>query len=619
MGDVIQLDTVYPGEDDEQEARRRALEAMRAQIAADTPEALDAEEPGIRAEAMARMASPPPDAPREPVRLPEQVIAPPPRSPAPPGRQGPPPAIAAMGDALRARQGAPVAAPAPAPAEPAAPAPKTGGTPSDRDWEAKAAKAAQGEWEQAQSLTNDNRRRKAIIAALGAVLGASPASVQAALQGGDEPMQLLMAKRRDDAERRSARSAQERSRTDRAENERRASLDERRVSLAESEAARRGERDDATAERQTRMDENRISLDDIRRRAAEGDAAAMEELRNVDSPASRMERNTLGQMAAAVRMEMPPELQGMSAAQLHDSPTAQGIVQAYRQMRRSAMSRGGGQGGPSVRNTRQRAAMVSDLRRAGYSDEQIAGQLEQMGIEAPEGQMDPYRMSEAVGRMQRAGYTQEEIRQELGAAAPAGGVELLPGVRAGIDVGNSEPEKFRTAFADMRAQYAALDRMQALSSRYGANAVVSPQARAEISAELPALRAMVAQLQNSGIINPGEAPLINATLPNPSDLQQMTFGEVGIRSNSFKRQLEASVRAGLETRGVDEAGITRAMAGLRGRGFSGGGAAPTGPAPRRTQGATITVRSPTGTQRDVPRGWYESLDERRRNALQVVE
>lgn len=617
MGDVIQLDTVYPGEDDEQEARRRALEAMRAQIAADTPEALDAEEPGIRAEAMAGMPPPPPEAPREPVRLPEQVIAPPPRSPAPP------PAIAAMGDALRARR-APAAEPAEPPAPPA-PAPKTGGTPSDRDWEAKAAKAAQGEWEQAQSLTNDNRRRKAIIAALGAVLGASPASVQAALQGGDEPMQLLMAKRRDDAERRSARSAQERSQQDRAENARRASLDERRVSLAESEAARRGERDDAQAERLGRLDESRIQLETIRADAARGTAEAQAQMRDPQSAASQAARDLVTQQASNPRLGLnvdPEQLAGMSAQQIEEVYGLGNLGTGWQNVRRGVGRAGrGGAGGPNVRSTRQRAAMVSDLRRAGYSDEQIAGQLEQMGIEAPEGQMDPYRMSEAVGRMQRAGYTQEEIRQELGAAAPAGGVELLPGVRAGIDVGNSEPEKFRTAFADMRAQYAALDRMQALSSRFGANAIVSPQARAEISAELPALRAMVAQLQNSGIINPGEAPLINATLPNPSDLQQMTFGEVGIRSNSFKRQLEASVRAGLETRGVDEAGITRAMAGLRGRGFSGGGAAPTGgrPSARRTQGATITVRSPNGTTRDVPRGWYEHLDERRRNALQVVE
>jgi hypothetical protein len=75
---------------------------------------------------------------------------------------------------------------------------------------------------------------------------------------------------------------------------------------------------------------------------------------------------------------------------------------------------------------------------------------------------------------------------------------------------------------------------------------------------------MVAQLQNTGIINPSEAPAIEAMLPNPASLAQMTFGDLQARLGSFRGELDRAVDAQLAARGVDDTGRAEALRQLHG-------------------------------------------------------
>jgi hypothetical protein len=117
---------------------------------------------------------------------------------------------------------------------------------------------------------------------------------------------------------------------------------------------------------------------------------------------------------------------------------------------------------------------------------------------------------------------------------------------------------------------------------------------------------MVTQIQNTGVISPTEMESINSTLPNPSDLQQMTFGEVNTRLRSFRSQLEAGVSSGLLAAGVDDAGRAAAIRMLR-SGSTGGGQRRAAPAQPAQGGDTVTVRAPSGEERRVPRARARNL------------
>ena len=82
---------------------------------------------------------------------------------------------------------------------------------------------------------------------------------------------------------------------------------------------------------------------------------------------------------------------------------------------------------------------------------------------------------------------------------------------------------------------------------------------------LTTLRGMVADVGQTGVINATEVPTINAALPNPNSLEQMTFGTFYDRIDQWMRVLQNDSRASLEAVGVDEPGIARVMGWLEGR------------------------------------------------------
>jgi hypothetical protein len=157
-------------------------------------------------------------------------------------------------------------------------------------------------------------------------------------------------------------------------------------------------------------------------------------------------------------------------------------------------------------------------------------------------------------------------------APTVGGEEILPGVRAGLPLQTGEAARMREGFASAMGSASALRRIGEIAERYGGvRAAISPEAGAAMVPELTLLRGMVATLGQTGTIQQGEVPTINAALPNPADLQQMTFGTFDARLNQWRRGLEDRVRANLGTRGVDAAGIDRAVRALWSGSFGGGG------------------------------------------------
>jgi hypothetical protein len=159
-------------------------------------------------------------------------------------------------------------------------------------------------------------------------------------------------------------------------------------------------------------------------------------------------------------------------------------------------------------------------------------------------------------------------RAEADLADAREGEEILPGVRARL-TDRGEAPRIREGFARAAGQAASLQRVGEIGRRYGGvSAAISREAQAALVPELTQLRGMVAEIGGTGVINPSEVPTINAALPNPAELQQMTFGTFDARLSQWRRSVEDRMRANLDSRGVSEAGIQRAIRALWQGGFS---------------------------------------------------
>lgn len=216
-----------------------------------------------------------------------------------------------------------------------------------------------------------------------------------------------------------------------------------------------------------------------------------------------------------------------------------------------------------------------------------------------------------------------EAQRVVGALRPRGGrggggdeegEEILPGVRAGMHLSAGESRHIRDGFASMRSQYGALGQIENVASRFGASATIDRNAAGEMAAPLTRLRAMVANLQNTGVINPSEAPAIEAMLPNPSSLAQMTFGDLQSRLGSFRGELERAVESQLVARGVDDSGLENARRMLRGMRSAPGGraradarATPAAPAAApAASGPRVAIVLPNGRRAMVPESQLEA-------------
>lgn len=194
------------------------------------------------------------------------------------------------------------------------------------------------------------------------------------------------------------------------------------------------------------------------------------------------------------------------------------------------------------------------------------------------------------------------------------GLDLVPGVPMSDITTYSDPTTIR-AVRDRLGAYRegsrALGEIETLLEGRGAESVVNPALLAEIEPSLVALRSMVAQIQGTGVINPGERPLIDATLPDASSIAGWTLGRVAATFRGWRRRLEGATSSALEGLGVSDESIEGGLDYVR----SGGGAARArrhraagegGTEAPAGDGETVRVRAPDGRTGSIPRARLEA-------------
>lgn len=355
---------------------------------------------------------------------------------------------------------------------------------------------------------------------------------------------------------------------------------ERRLDIAAQQAQTQSDATRALIGQREAQTEHLTTADEIARGAREAREA-------VDSATSEGARRAwlVGVARLPQRMQdqlnakiSPDELPAMSAAQL-EAP--------LRMLERVSVGvRGSGMGGGG-----------------GAAPDALAQQLVDRGI--TQSREEAQQLIDAIGTRGARATVQADLTPAARARGQLdeGGLEILPGVRAPL-ADTTTRRQLQTAFAQARTQYASLGEVEQIAERFGRSGPISPEAAGQLGGPLSRLRAMVASLQNTGVINPSEAPTIEAMLPDPRSVSQMTFDTLRGRLRSFRTELDSQVTSALATRGVDEAGVREALRQLHGAiGSSGGGssqtpAASSGTAP--ADAATVRMRLPTGEVRRFP-------------------
>lgn len=318
------------------------------------------------------------------------------------------------------------------------------------------------------------------------------------------------------------------------------------------------------------MQERRMALTE---RTLDRDIADEERTRSADaaldiveSPASQSARTLL-----AARLSQLPEVQRRAAIEaiggVDALPTMTG-----RQARellggnilaRAPQMRGGQGGGAGAGNPVRRGRAPTEQDRAALTEE-----AERLGIPLAAAETmslgDLQREILARGRTDQAAARRAETQRERDAAR-AGGDELIPGsgITAGGRLGAGEAARWRTGYASALSSMSGLRRVEAIAQRHGRMGAISPAARAQLTPELTMLRAMVADMGGTGVINPTEVPTITAALPDPSNAEQATFETFGDRLEQWKRILEDGVRARATVMGVSPDSSRRIVQGLR--------------------------------------------------------
>lgn len=124
--------------------------------------------------------------------------------------------------------------------------------------------------------------------------------------------------------------------------------------------------------------------------------------------------------------------------------------------------------------------------------------------------------------------------------------------------------QFQNGYSAALAGIGNMQRALAVSRQNpGLRIIENREAHAQLTAALVPLRGMVAQLQGSGIINPGEMPGIEAALSDPRRLEQMTFGDFAAALGEFQAQMETNVRAKAIALGVNDDDVDALVSRLR--------------------------------------------------------
>lgn len=362
----------------------------------------------------------------------------------------------------------------------------------------------------------------------------------------------------------------------------------------------------ADSERRASMDARRLDLEERGLSGREGraaDEAAREAaMRDPASPASSAARQRLAATLSALRSSPRTRPIADALSEGLESMSAYDVERIESgSMLRPLMGRGGGVAGGGGGG-----AMTDALR----------AQLEARGL-------DPALVDALGVRGARAVLARETEAPE--GAAGEGELdprELITGVRVGVELSSPERAALRHDWRAARGAFDALATLErAVSGSNVAERLLDPGFQATINPALARLRGIAAQIQGSGIINPGELPVINATIPNPAE-DRVAFGAFVDSLQEWRRMLAAQIETGLADYNVNEDGIRRAMSALRGGGriargepSGGGSSAPAGPS-----SAPMRVRdTSSGDVLTIDASDWEALDPAARSEFEVVE
>lgn len=411
----------------------------------------------------------------------------------------------------------------------------------------------------------------------GALTGASPTTQQA---------RISQARRGDDQRAQQGQEMDLRRLSQAAAERRQAMLDEqgasrldlegRRVAAMEEGLGLRAQQTEAQAAAARALAEERSQ-----RGSRLGEEAQLErDLDTTDSEVSRQAQRELRTLNA----QQPPDRQ--IPDEEIDGMTGRAARQLYAQMTRPygnrtrETRRGDGSGGGGVAAARQ---ILID---SGYRPEAV----------------DVMRSRDVLAEAARVAR----------ASAPASATgTVLAGtgedaVRSAEEVSAPAIQEFRRAWASSRSAYSAFNVLEDVQREYGARAAVSPEAIGRVAVAVVPLRAMVARVQGTGVINPGEAPLINAALPNPTDLARTLLGQQPAKLAAWREALTTDLDAQMEALGVPPEGRVRALDNIQrarvGTAEREEQDAQRGGAARPASGAaTYTIRRPNGTSATTDR------------------
>lgn len=172
--------------------------------------------------------------------------------------------------------------------------------------------------------------------------------------------------------------------------------------------------------------------------------------------------------------------------------------------------------------------------------------------------IDPVINTDSRGRQSvDTAATQRLIREreQAGFNAEQQGYQVAPGIFTQRELAAPQVTSLVDGVSSYRDAIAALSEVQEIAREYGRTAPISPSARQEIEVPYAALMAAVARMKNTGVINPTEAPAIEAALPNPVNFSQAVFGTYDAAMRSWVRRLRNSMRSQLRTLSVTEDSI----------------------------------------------------------------
>ncbi len=394
-----------------------------------------------------------------------------------------------------------------------------------------------------------------IGAALAAAAGRQTTPFRSDVAGARERERETVAGKQDAAELAGRRAS---AADERAQEDRELSLRERAQTALEEDRSTRNQRLEAQAEAldryRTRQTEIQDAVADGRINEAQARTAQQQALTQLmrdrndpNSAVSERARSAVGQQLAiredATGRPLPVNVEGLAAADL--PPVSQSITGTRAVARPSAAQR--------------QAAGASRAE----TTEALEGRAR--AVDMTQQQIDSYG-SDRRGRDQLRREVERLERERRGAAdeGDGEGVEIWTGVRGGSFVTPPEARGFREGLATAGTANDSISVLEGIYRRRSLEALVDPGVESEIAPHIMTLRGLATEFQHTGTINEGEAPTINAALPDVTSFRGRTLRDVERSVNAWRQRLESGVIRRARSLGVsDEAALARIRAELR--------------------------------------------------------